>query len=148
MDIDGVFTNGRLAIDQNGLESKEVAFLDLDGYFALKRSGLRMGFITGEKGPMADWFKKRFEPDYFYSGCKDKAGAVSEIAQKENIPLSEICFIGDSVHDLPALRLVGKPACPANALNEVKSVCQWKLKRRGGDGAIWELSQKILKDRS
>jgi 3-deoxy-D-manno-octulosonate 8-phosphate phosphatase KdsC-like HAD superfamily phosphatase len=79
-------------------------------------------------------------------GCKNKPEAMRTIIETENgLQLSDVAYIGDSLHDLETLKMVGLSFCPANAVKEVKKACTSPLSSFGGDGAIWELSRKILK---
>jgi D-sedoheptulose 7-phosphate isomerase len=146
-DIDGVFTDGKISIGEDGREQKAIDFRDIDGYFGIKRDGYRTAFITGEATQITKWFNRRFAPDYFFSGCKDKKAALSEILEKEKNTVAEICYIGDSKHDLKAFELAGLKVCPQNATQEVKAVCDIVLVANGGDGAIAELRERIGRKR-
>jgi 3-deoxy-D-manno-octulosonate 8-phosphate phosphatase (KDO 8-P phosphatase) len=81
-DIDGVLTDGMVYVDSDGKESKRISFDDIDAVFELKRAGLRVGFITGEDNGFTEYVKKRFVPDYFVSGCKDKLKYFKDIKKK------------------------------------------------------------------
>jgi D-sedoheptulose 7-phosphate isomerase len=139
-DIDGVFTSGEISVSEDGKESKSIDFKDIDAFFGLKKAGYKTAFITGESTPITEWFKNRFQPNYFYSGCKNKKKAVEEIALRENNSIKEICYIGDSHHDLPGFSSAGLKVCPQNASSDVKNICDVILNAYGGHGAIAELS--------
>jgi 3-deoxy-D-manno-octulosonate 8-phosphate phosphatase KdsC-like HAD superfamily phosphatase len=64
-DIDGVITDGKVCINSSGEEFKSINFKDIDAIFEFKRRGYKIGFITGEKTPIVNYFKDRFMPDYF-----------------------------------------------------------------------------------
>jgi 3-deoxy-D-manno-octulosonate 8-phosphate phosphatase (KDO 8-P phosphatase) len=143
-DIDGVFTDGTIIISEDGKESKKINFKDIDAFFQIKHEGFKTAFVTGESTPIALWFKKRFEPDYFISGCKDKASAVKDILQKGHFSSKDVCYIGDSKHDIPAFDSVGLKVCPNNATPDVKSVCDVSLTANGGDGAVAEIAKILI----
>lgn len=138
LDIDGVMTNGKVCIDENGCESKQLDFQDIDAIFEAKRIGLPIGFISGENSPTVNYFQKRFDPDYFITGCKDKKGAIKLIANESGLELIEIAYVGDSHHDHEAIKMVGLGMCPANSADEIKRIADRVLLRSGGNGAVSE----------
>ena len=145
LDIDGVLTNGKITVDSRGNEYKTIDFKDIDAVFEMKRRGISVGLITGEATPITSFFKKRFKPDFFYSGCKDKVKALKEILYKAKIDIKDVCYVGDSKHDISIMKLVKLSACPANATPEVKALARINLDSRGGEGCIWELWKRIVK---
>ncbi len=144
LDIDGVITDGKLTIDKDGNELKEIDFKDVDAIFKAKRHGFSIGFITGESTPITNYFNKRFEPDYFYNGCKNKAEALMEIVRESGSDISQVCYVGDSLHDIEAIELAGLGVAPANAAEEVKNKADLILKSSGGNGAIKEVVDYLL----
>ena len=144
LDIDGVITNGKVFIDSVGKEFKQINFQDIDAIFEAKSSGLQIGIITGETGEITDYFKQRLKPDYYYNGCKNKKDAILEIANAARLKLSEISYIGDSKHDLDAVRIAGLGLSPSNALDEVKNQSDYILTKSGGNGAIREAVDYIF----
>lgn len=145
LDIDGVMTDGKVAIGAGGVQSKQIDFRDIDAVFEAKRRGLQIGFVTGEDGPVVDYFQERFAPDFFVKACKNKGAAVRDIALQAGLELAEIAYIGDSRHDLEAVAMVGMGMCPDNALPECKAAARWVLAARGGDGAVWEAVQHLIR---
>ena len=79
-----------------------------------------------------------------YKGCKDKAAALQSFARKHNLDLSEVCFMGDDVNDLPALELVGLAAAPANAHETLRRKATLVTQQSGGQGAVRELIDILL----
>lgn len=138
-DIDGVITDGKLTVDSKGCEYKTMDFRDIDAVFALKRSGYKIAFVTGEDTEITQYFNTTFQPDYFYPGNKDKANAVMEISELSGIRPDEICYIGDGKYDVAPMELVGVSACPKNAIEPVKRVAKVHLRLKGGNGSIHEL---------
>ncbi len=144
MDIDGVLTNGKVSIDENGREFKTLDYRDIDAVFALKRAGFKIGLISGENSIITQVFKKKFEPDFFYNGCKNKAKAVNEIINFLCLNYEEVCYIGDGFYDIEAMKLAGLSICPNNAIKEVKAISTVCLTSNGGDGCIKELYDYII----
>jgi len=143
MDVDGVLTDGKVTIDSSGNESKTIDYKDIDAIFEMKRRGIKVGMITGESSAITQVIRERFNPDFFYNGCKDKAAALEEIRAQTGADPEEICFIGDGKYDIAAMKLVRFAACPANAIPKVKAVSNIHLKCSGGDGCILELLEWI-----
>lgn len=144
LDIDGVVTDGKVLVDAGGLEYKKLDYQDIDAIFKAKRNGIRIGFLTGEAGRFPEFFKERFQAELLYSGCKNKRDTIGQIARNEGIDLSEICFIGDSVHDLEAIKVAGLGLVPSNAPDEVRKAADHVLFSSGGNGAVREAVELIL----
>lgn len=139
LDIDGVLTDGKVTFDAQGNETKTIDFRDLDAVWEFKRMGIKVGLITGESTPIVEVFRKRFAPDYFYCGCKDKISVVRNIIASENFSPEEVCYTGDGKYDIPVMEFVKYSACPANAIKAVKEKAQIHLSASGGNGCIREL---------
>lgn len=139
LDIDGVITNGKIQINSEGQEIKQIDFKDVDAIFELKKRNYKIGIITGEDTPIVKYFNDRFKPNYFYFNCKDKVSKIKKIQEIGGYKNDEICFIGDSKHDIDAIKYVGLGICPNNASTNVKNVADVVLKANGGDGCIQEL---------
>jgi len=145
LDIDGVLTDGKVTLDSSGNEYKTIDFKDIDAVFEMKRRGFKVGLLTGEGTPITLFFRDRFKPDFFFNGCKDKPAALVKMLSQTGIEPNEVCYVGDSKHDIPIMKMVKFTACPANAIPEVRKLSNILLKRNGGDGCIWELLEWILK---
>lgn len=137
LDIDGVLTDGRVMLSESGEEVKVINFHDLDRLTALKRKGMPVVLVTGEQGTMAETLARRFGVAAVY-GAKDKLAAVQQVAQEHGVRLDEICYVGDSDRDAPALSAVGLGLAPANATAAAKSAAHRVLKKSGGDGVVDE----------
>jgi len=145
LDIDGVFTSGYLYFNKDGEETKKISFRDVDAYFRMKRSGSKIGFITGEATAIVDYFQTRFEPDFFIKGCKNKLEALQSVSEKYSIPLEETVYCGDSPSDIPALKACGYSFAPQNADEEVKKVAHCIVPKNGGDGVLDIIEKEIAK---
>jgi len=146
LDIDGVLTDGKVTVDSNGNEYKTINFKDIDAVFEMKRQKILVGLITGEATPITDFFKERFKPDFFYSGCKNKLEALEAILKQTGISIENVCYVGDSKHDIDVMKLVKLSVCPADAILEVKALAGVCLNARGGDGCVWELLEWIIRN--
>jgi 3-deoxy-D-manno-octulosonate 8-phosphate phosphatase (KDO 8-P phosphatase) len=77
-------------------------------------------------------------------GCRDKAAALREFAAAAGIELADICFMGDDINDLSAMRIAGFSAAPANASGDVLAHVDFIAKNNGGNGAVRELMDALL----
>jgi YrbI family 3-deoxy-D-manno-octulosonate 8-phosphate phosphatase len=145
LDIDGVITDGKVQIDGKGRESKQIDFKDIDAIFELKRKKYKLAIITGENTSINKYFIRRFKPDFFYCSCKDKVSAIKEIQNKAGYLRDEVCFVGDSNHDIHAVKYAGLGVCPNNAAENVKKIANVVLDSNGGDGCIVKLVSLLEK---
>ena len=144
LDVDGVLTDGTFWWGANGEEYKRFSFADVMGISLGMKAGLIFALISGESSPLVDRFAEKMGITDVHKGCKDKAIALRSFVQKYNIALSEVCFMGDDVNDLPAIALAGFSAAPANAHDSVKEKVMLITKHGGGQGAVRELVDLIL----
>jgi 3-deoxy-D-manno-octulosonate 8-phosphate phosphatase (KDO 8-P phosphatase) len=144
LDVDGVLTDGGFWWGPNGEEWKRFCFADVMGISIGTKAGLVFGLISGEASPLVDRFAAKMGIEDIFKGCKDKAAALREFAERRAIPLARICFVGDDINDLGAFAVAGMSAAPANAQPSVRAAATHALTQRGGDGAVRELIEHVL----
>lgn len=139
LDIDGVLTDGTFLWDGNGSEQKRFHFRDVMGISRASKRGIRFALISGEKNAIVDRVAKKFAITDVHQGCGDKAAALLSFSEASGIPLSQICFMGDDINDLDALRIAGFSAAPADAHESILCAVNFVTKKNGGCGAAREL---------
>lgn len=144
LDVDGVLTDGTFIWGPDGEEYKKFSFLDIMGISTGTKSGLIFALISGEDTSLIDRYANKMRITDIYKGCKDKASALKNFAQKHNLSLQQICFMGDDINDVSAMELAGFAAAPSTAHEEVKKTADLVTKRNGGNGAVRELIDYIL----
>lgn len=144
MDVDGVLTDGTVWLDEAGRESKRIAFADVMGVSLGRKAGLSFALVSGEGGPGLDQIAAKFGIDDVYGGCKDKAGALRDFATRRGLDLTEICFVGDDVNDVPALEICGLAVAPADAQGIAATKASVVTTRPGGHGAVREVIDALL----
>lgn len=144
-DVDGVLTDGRITYDASGNESKSFSVHDGTGITYLHRAGIKTAIISGRKSMAVEHRAKELNIEDVYQGELVKMGAYEEILKKHKVVDSEICYIGDDLIDLPILRRVGFSVAVFNATSEVKENVSFVTNATGGNGAIREVVEKILK---
>ena len=146
-DIDGVLTDGMVYIDSEGKESKKISFDDIDAIFELKKSGVKIGFITGEHSSFSEYVKKRFDPDYFVSGCKDKLSYFKKLKDGERLSESNVCYVGDSKKDIELLEYLKYSFVPVDVSSDIKGSAKFITKSARGNGVIKEVAMFVLCNR-
>jgi len=144
LDVDGVLTDGSFWWGPNGEEWKRFCFADVMGISLGNRAGLIFALISGEASPLVDRFAAKMGIDDVFKGCKDKAAALREFADRHGLQLSQVAFMGDDVNDLGAMEIAGLSASPANANSRVSSIANIRCVHSGGHGAVRELVDDVL----
>jgi 3-deoxy-D-manno-octulosonate 8-phosphate phosphatase (KDO 8-P phosphatase) len=144
IDVDGVLTDGGLWWGPNGEEWKRFCFADIMGVSLARRAGFILALISGENSPLVDRYAEKMLIKHLVKGCRDKATAVRDFASAAGVSLAEICFMGDDVNDLPAMKISGYSAAPANAAAVVRERVNFVAKAAGGNGAVRELVDALL----
>lgn len=147
LDFDGVLTDGTFIWGPNDEEYKKFSFQDVMGISLGVKSGLIFALISGEDNPLIDRFAKKMCIVDIYKGCKDKALALRNFAQKYNLELEQVCFMGDDVNDASAMELAGLAAVPATAHEAARKKAKLVTKCSGGQGAVRELLDLILSEK-
>jgi 3-deoxy-D-manno-octulosonate 8-phosphate phosphatase (KDO 8-P phosphatase) len=143
LDVDGVLTDGTFWWGPDGAEFKRFSFADIMGISLARKAGMIFALISGEDSPLVDRYAAKMGITDVHKGCKDKAAALRAFAEKGGLALAEICFMGDDVNDLPALKIAGFAAAPANAQLAVRQVVHRVTERPGGNGAVRELLEML-----
>jgi len=146
MDVDGVLTDGAFYWGLNGEEWKSFSFYDVMGISLGRKAGLIFALISGEDNALIDRYASKMGIVDIYKGNKDKGTALRSFADKYGFLLSEVCFMGDDINDLPALELAGLSVAPASAHEDVKKKVMLIMQHNGGQGAVRELVDLVLKN--
>lgn len=147
LDVDGVLTDGSFWWGADG-ELKRFHFLDVMGIARAIRGGVVFALISGENSPIVSRFADKLGIRDVFIGCTDKASALGEFASRYDLPLREVCFMGDDVNDVPAMRLAGVAAAPANAHFTAAKCATIQTQALGGNGAVRELLDRLARDGS
>ena len=145
LDVDGVLTDGGLIFNDDGSESKVFSALDGHGIRMWRRAGLKVAFLSGRNSDPTVHRAEKLEVDYCLQDCHDKLAALQKLLGQIKLSADAVAYVGDDLPDLPAMRYAGFSAAVANAVEEVKSCADYITKRCGGDGAVREVIEYILK---
>jgi 3-deoxy-D-manno-octulosonate 8-phosphate phosphatase (KDO 8-P phosphatase) len=144
IDVDGVLSDGGLWWGPGGEEWKRFCFADIMGVSLARRAGLVLALISGENSPLVDRYAEKMLIRHVVKGCRDKAAALRDFAAAAGVKLTEVCFMGDDINDLPAMAIAGFSAAPANAALVVLQRANFIAKAPGGNGAVRELMEALL----
>ncbi len=137
-DFDGVMTDNRVLVDQDGREAVFVNRGDGLAVSELKRRGIAQVIISTERNPVVGVRAKKLGLPVIQS-VEDKAAAVRQYLADNGFRAAETAFIGNDRNDLEAMRLVGWPLAPADASEEIKKIAKVVFKTKGGRGVVREL---------
>lgn len=143
-DFDGVFTNNKVYLDEEGCESVQCNRGDGMGISLLKKTRIPLFILSTEKNPIV---LKRAEKLGIpaFNNVENKLQFLEEYICKSNISSDSVCYVGNDVNDLECLKKVGLPVVPSDAHEEVKKFARIILKNKGGDGAVREFCDMFLK---
>lgn len=143
-DSDGCLTDGGMYYTENGDEIKKFSALDGKGLSMLREAGIITGIVTGETRNLVERRAEKLHLDILKMGITDKLPVVEAIAAEYQIPLENICYVGDDIPDLPVIRAVGFGCSVANGIPTVKDGARYITHTPGGQGAIREIVDMIL----
>jgi len=145
MDCDGVLTDGRLELLENGDEQKTFHARDGQGISLFHRAGLKTGIISGRTSSAVERRAQELEMAYVRQYAKDKVKALDEILILAKVSLQECAYIGDDVGDIPVMRRVELAFAVADAAVETKRAAHFITEQAGGNGAVREVIDLVLK---
>ena len=145
-DFDGVFTNNKVIVSQNGDEFVICDRGDGMGITMLKEHGIRMMILSKEKNPVVSARGNKLGLEVI-QGCDDKLPAMKTWLDSNHIDAQRCAYIGNDINDKECLLNVGLAVIPHDAHHSVRKIGAWRLKASGGRGAIRELADGILGSR-
>ncbi len=149
MDVDGVLTNGQICLQSfPGGEVHEMKVFhsqDGAGLSLAHRMGIRTGVITGRNSVAVRRRARETGIEFIFEGQSTKVGAWQEALARAGVDASQAAYVGDDLPDLPVLALAGLAVAVANAVPEVKRAADYVTKKSGGEGAVREVIELILK---
>lgn len=146
-DVDGVLTDGTIALLGDTEELKQFHVWDGSGIKYAQRAGLRVGFITGRRSAAVARRAAELGVEDLHMGAIRKLPVLKEIQARHGLELPQIAYIGDDLIDLPILTRVGLAAAVPEAHEEVLSRVHYVTGAGAGRGALRELIEIVLKAR-
>ncbi len=143
-DVDGVLTNATVFIG-DGREFKEFHIRDGLGLRLLQRSGIKVGWISNRPSTATQQRADELKIDFLYQAKGSKVDAVEAILKQAGLDWDDVCYMGDDVVDLGALKRAGVAIGVPSAIEEVKALADYVTRAEGGHGAVREAVGLILK---
>ena len=145
MDVDGVLTGGQIIYPGLHGELKIFDVRDGHGLALAKRAGLQLAIITGRTSEAVQRRARELGVDVVMEGQSRKGAALVELMGKLRVKPERVCYVGDDLMDLPALLQAGFPVAVSDAVEEVKDAASWVTTKPGGQGAVRETVEYVLK---
>jgi 3-deoxy-D-manno-octulosonate 8-phosphate phosphatase (KDO 8-P phosphatase) len=149
-DVDGVFTDGRFYVSDDGVETKAFHTQDGFGIRKLISANVAVAVVSGRRSGAVERRMAELGVRHVVQGCDDKVAAIDGILESLGIAAPECAYVGDDIPDLPLLRHVGISIAVANAVEAVRAHCDYTTSAPGGCGAVREVCELVLsaRDRS
>jgi 3-deoxy-D-manno-octulosonate 8-phosphate phosphatase (KDO 8-P phosphatase) len=144
-DVDGVLTDGKIIYDSEGREIKHFCVKDGIGIYLLHLSGFKTAIITGRNSEIVNKRAVELNITEVFQNSSNKLQHYNLLKEKYCLKDEEILYIGDDVVDIPILKRVGFPVTVPSACEEVKKFAVYITKNEGGNGAVREVIDLVLK---
>jgi 3-deoxy-D-manno-octulosonate 8-phosphate phosphatase (KDO 8-P phosphatase) len=142
-DFDGVLTNNKIYIDQNGKESVSCSRADGLAFDVLRKLKKPSYILSTEKNIVVSARAKKLQI-LALQGVQNKVSGIQEIIKKENCKLENILYIGNDLNDYRVMSICGFTACPADSHEKIKQISSIVLKTNGGFGIVRELLEEVF----
>ena len=145
LDVDGTLTDSGIYHGNNGEELKK--FNVKDGYAIVNAQelGIEFGIITGKESELVRTRANELNIKYLYQGISEKTLILDEIIQTTGLQKEEIAYMGDDLNDIKIMKKVGFSGTPLDGVNEAKIIADFVSTKNGGEGAVREFIETILK---
>lgn len=148
IDVDGTLTDAGIYYDEHGNELKKFCTKDAAGFFAAQQIGIEIMILTGRECAATTRRMTEMKVDYLVQNIKDKETYLKQFLNEKNIQKQEIGYIGDDLNDFACMKLCGFVGCPADACMEVKEIADYISPVNGGNGAVRDVIEAILRKRN
>ena len=145
LDVDGVMTDGTILLRGDGSESKRFNIQDGHGIKLWKRAGGDVTLLSGRASMATQCRAEQLDIKHVFQDCHRKLPVLKEFLDRMQIAPERVAYVGDDLLDLPGVRHAGFGVAVANAVQELKDQADYVTTRRGGDGAVREVVEYILK---
>lgn len=145
LDVDGTLTDGKLYMDDKDNALK--AFNVRDGFAIVNwlKLGGEVVIITGKSSNIVERRAKELGIKYVVQGSKNKTQDLKKILERLNLSFENVAYMGDDLNDIGLMKKIALPACPHDAVLEVLEICKFISNKNGGEGAVRDLLEHIMK---
>ena len=147
LDVDGVMTDGRIALDEDGRETKSFHVKDGLGLKLLMSAGIEVVIVTGRISAAVTRRAEELGIHEVHQGIDEKGRFCRQFREKRGLPVASVACLGDDLPDLEMFHESGMPMAVADAAAEVRAAARYVTRRKGGAGAVREACEYLLKAR-
>jgi 3-deoxy-D-manno-octulosonate 8-phosphate phosphatase (KDO 8-P phosphatase) len=147
-DVDGVLTDGGIIFDNQGIEAKQFHIRDGMGIKLWQRAGYRFGLVTGRSSHIVKIRAAELGVELVRQAADEKLPATEQIVRELGLRMDQVCYIGDDLPDMPAVKAVGLGIAVADACEELRAAAHYTCTHGGGRGAVREVVELILKSQN
>jgi 3-deoxy-D-manno-octulosonate 8-phosphate phosphatase (KDO 8-P phosphatase) len=137
-DFDGVMTDNKVYVDQNGNEMVQVSRADGLGIAEIRKLGIQQMILSTETNSVVSARAEKLDL-LCLQGIDNKAQALTDYCKNHHLGLSDVAYVGNDINDLEVMKLVGTTFCPADAHTSIKEISQFILSSKGGKGVSREI---------
>jgi len=145
LDVDGVLTDGKLICSPEGDIWRNMNAKDGYALQATLRSGIKLAIITSGSGHGVLKKLESFGVTLIYEGIWQKEEELHKFAASQEVDLERALFIGDDIPDYDAMMACGTRCCPADAVPEIKGICDYVSNQGGGEGCVRDILERVLR---
>lgn len=145
LDVDGTLTDGKIYMDNNGIETK--AFNVKDGMAIAKggKYGLEFAIITGRESKIVENRAKELGIKEIHQKVSNKIEVLNDILNRYNLVYDNVAYMGDDINDIPAMLKAGFNGVPADSCPDIMEYADFRSTRNGGEGAVREFVEFIMR---
>jgi YrbI family 3-deoxy-D-manno-octulosonate 8-phosphate phosphatase len=143
-DFDGVMTDNRVLVMQDGSEAVFANRADGLGINHIREMGINQIILSTETNPVVQARAKKIKIDTI-SGCQDKKEALLEYCSNKGVDLYRVAFVGNDINDLEVMKIVGFKIAPKDAVKEILDISEYVTNAKGGEGVVKEIAYALIK---
>ena len=147
LDVDGVLTDGGLYYGPSGEQTKRFHVQDGLAMVEARRAGLTLAVISGRTSAPVARRMAELGIAEVHQGVQDNCAVLTRLMTRMRLDRAQVAVMGDDVNDLPPMRKAGMALAPRNAVREVRDAAHWVSRRAGGEGAVREALELLLRAR-
>ena len=144
LDVDGTMTDSRITYSENGDEIKSFNVKDGLAISSWRRLGKQVAIITGRSSKIVERRAKELHIEHFYQGVHNKKEVLLSLLEKLDLTMENVAAIGDDLNDLSMLKAAHISFVPRDSSAYVDTIATVILNKRGGDGAVREMIERLI----
>ncbi len=143
-DFDGVLTNNKFFLDENGFESVQLSRSDGLAFSILNKLNKKVLILSTEKNPIVTLRANKLNVEVI-QGCEDKLQSLEKYIKKNQINFADIFYVGNDLNDFNVMKNCGYSACPNDSHYKIRQIAHNTLSSNGGEGVIREIIENLFK---